>query len=68
MLEGRKDPGKMSGFTNISVSEFTPRISVEIEALYFIRSINYGRWYNCQCIALLDLKMTFSSIFAARFE
>jgi hypothetical protein len=60
-LEGRKFEGEMYGVTRFNISQTLPRATVEIGALYYIRSIYYGKWDHCSGVALVDLDGNFNS-------
>jgi hypothetical protein len=53
-MEGRKCEGQLFGVTKFNISQILPRASIEIGALYYIRSIYYGKWDHCNGVAIVD--------------
>lgn len=55
-LEGDRRLGKFSGATRMDVSQFFPRATIELDALYVISAIYNEKWDHASGVALVDRK------------
>ena len=52
--QGNQRAGKFSGATRFDISQTFPDATIELDALYTISAIYYGKWKHARGIALVD--------------